>query len=105
MVALEGVICILFADLRFLPVKGLDLSQISAQQLWWLGAYFALLLSILAGTVRELRHALPDEQGPDMPRVIWQVPRIAGLNLAIGLAIIAAVIGVYAIYCLRFYPR
>jgi len=105
MVAFEGVICILFADVRFLPAKGLDLSQVPAQQLWWIGAYLVLLLSILAGTVLELRRVVPAEEVSELPTPPWQVPRMAGLKLAMGLAIIGAVIGVYSIYWLSFYPR
>jgi hypothetical protein len=105
MVALEGVVCVLFADSRFLPVKGLDLGKIPAEQLWWLGAYLALLLSILLGTVLELKHALPDEQVREMPAAFWRAARVAGLKLVIGLGIVAAVIGIYSVYCLRFYPR
>ena len=105
MVAFEGVICILFADVRFLPAKGLDLSQVPAQQLWWIGAYLVLLLSILAGTVLELRRVVPAEKVSELPTPPWQVPRMAGLKLAMGLAIIGAVIGVYSIYWLSFYPR
>jgi hypothetical protein len=104
-VAFEGVICVLFTDLRFLPVKGLDLTQVPADQLWWLGAYLVLLLSILAGTVLELRRVTPAEEVSELPASPWQLSRIASAKLAIGLAIIAAVIGVYSIYWLSFYPR
>lgn len=104
MVALEGVICVLFADFRLLIVHGLDLSQIPAPQLWWLGAYLVLTLLILFGAGWELRSSAPIVESPNAISKA-QLLRVAGGKLLIGLAIIAAVLGVFSLYCLRFYPR
>lgn len=105
MVALEGAVCVLFADFRLLPVKGLELNQIPIQQLWWLAAYLVLLLSILSVATWELRSNAPMDALSTIGPTRWQVLRVAGAKLLLGLAVIAAVIGVFSLYCLRFYPR
>jgi hypothetical protein len=105
MVALEGVVGVLFADFRLLPVKGLDLSQISVEQLWWLFAYLVLTLSIICGAGWELRRSPPVVASFATGVARWELLRIAGGKILIGLAVIAAVIGIFSLYCLRFYPR
>jgi hypothetical protein len=105
MVALEGVVCVLFADLRLLPVKGLQLDQISSQHLWWLAAYLLVTLSIVFGAGWELRRSAPVVAPAATVTTRWQLLRVAGGKVLIGLAIIAAVIGVFSLYDLRFYPR
>jgi hypothetical protein len=105
LVALEGVVCVLFTDFRFLPVKGLELNQISVEQLWWLGTYVIVTVSIVLGAGWELRQSVPIVGPPPIVIARWRALRIAGAKLLIGLAVIAAVIGVLSIYYLRFYPR
>ena len=104
LVALEGMVCVIFADLRFLPAKGLVLSQIPPGQLGWLVAYFGLGLSILAGVAWEVRR-MPRQDDTAVVPSGNMILRSAFVKMATGLAIIAAVIGIYSIYCLRFYPR
>jgi hypothetical protein len=105
-VALEGMVCVLFADIRLLPANGLRLGQIPAAQLGWLVAYLAMIIAILSGAAWELRK-IPVAPGSVADRTAgrWSIIRIAGIKIAAGLAIIAVVIGLYSIYCLQFYPR
>jgi hypothetical protein len=105
MVAVEGVICVLFADLRLLPAKGLQLDQIPFQYVWWLAAYLVVTLSIVFGAGWELRRSAPMVAPPAIATGRWRLLRVAGGKMLIGLAIIAAVIGVFSLYYLRFYPR
>ncbi|MFL6588687.1 MAG: hypothetical protein ACJ8M4_00795 [Chthoniobacterales bacterium] len=105
LVGLEGVLCVLFADIRLLPVHGLDLPQIPGRYLWFVAAYLLLVVSILIAAgletmrTKELQLIAPTQFGA------WKELRLGAVKVAIGVAIIAVVIGVYSIYCLRFYPR
>jgi hypothetical protein len=105
MVALEGVVCVLFADLRLLPVKGLQLDQIPFQHLWWLAAYLLLTLAIVFGAAWELGRNAPIVAPSAIAPPRWQLLRVAGSKFLIGLGVVAAVIGVASLYYLRFYPR
>ena len=105
MVALEGLVCVLFADLRLLPVKGLQLDQIPFQDLWWLAAYVLLTLSIVFGAGWEIRRSSPMVAPSALATPSWQLLRVAGAKMLLGLAVIVTVIGVYSLYCLQFYPR
>jgi hypothetical protein len=105
MVAVEGVICVLFADLRLLPAKGLQLDQVPFQPLSWLAAYLVVTLSIVVGAGWELRRSAPTVVPSAITTGRWQLLRVAGGKMLIGLAIIAAVLGVFSLYYLRFYPR
>jgi len=105
-IALEGVICVLFSDVRFLPVRGITLDQLTARNLVYVVTYLTLLLVILGAAYLEMRR-LPPEIGAKMPgesRVAagtrWLV---ATRKLVMGLAIVALTIASYAVYCLRFY--
>lgn len=102
-VALEGLICTLFADLRMLPANALDLSAIPVGLLWWLAGYLLLFCAILAGAAWEVGRSAPAGAGATVPSS--RVLQMAGVKVLAGLAIIAAVIGIYSVYCLRFYPR
>ncbi|MFL6518745.1 MAG: hypothetical protein ACJ8NS_00835 [Chthoniobacterales bacterium] len=105
LVALEGLVCVLFADFRLLPVKGLQLDQIPFEHLWWLVAYLAVTLSIVFGAAWELRQSSPIAVPAALATARWELLRIVGSKVLIGLAIFAAVIGVFSLYYLRFYPR
>jgi hypothetical protein len=105
LVALEGVVCVLFADFRLLPVKGLQLDQIPFEHLWWLVAYLTVTLSIVFGAAWELRQSSPMAVPSALATARWELLRIAGTKLLIGLAIVGTVIGLFSLYYLRFYPR
>jgi hypothetical protein len=105
LVALEGLVCVLFADFRLLPVKGLQLNEIPFEQLWWLVAYVVVTLGIVFGAGCELRQSSPMAGPSGLATARWKLLRIAGSKVLIGLAIVAAVIGVFSLYYLRSYPR
>ena len=105
LVLLEGVFCVLFADIRLLRANGLNLTEIPARYLWFLGAYLILALAILLGAGLEIRPRSGPEDSAAMALGGWKGLRIAGAKIATGLAIVAVVVGIYSIYCLRFYPR
>jgi hypothetical protein len=105
-IALEGILCVLFADIRFLPVHGLRLEQlIAGTNLTYLVSYLALMLLVIAAGHLELRRFPPepglvtDESGEIMS-FEWLV---AGRKLAVGVLVAALVIAIYSLYCLRFY--
>jgi hypothetical protein len=106
LIALEGAVCVLFADTRFLPVKGLEhVGQLTAPEIWWLITYLMLIVAILVGaTWQVIRFGVSMTEPSPVARP-WQILRTAGMKLLAGLVVIAGVFGLYALYCLRFYPR
>jgi hypothetical protein len=104
-ISLEGVLCVLFSDMRFLPVSGLRFNQLTAGNALYLAAYLGLVLLILAVTCREMRRSAP------APAMVSNDPReaVSGSWLTVskkvltGLLIIAVVVAAYSLYCLRFY--
>jgi hypothetical protein len=105
LVAVEGMLCILFADFRGLPAKALNLTQIPAPYFAFLAVYLLLAFLILLGTGWEVSRAKAPEQIAPPPFAGWKELGTGSLKIAGGVVIIALVIGVYSIYCLRFYPR
>ncbi|HVF72604.1 MAG TPA: hypothetical protein VM940_13430 [Chthoniobacterales bacterium] len=105
LVALEGLVCILFADVRLLPANGLHLTEIPARQLWWLIAYLVLAFSILMGAAWEVNYFKPAEVSGLASGTRGEMWRSVGMKVFTGVAIIAVVVGAYSIYCLRFFPR
>ena len=105
-IALEGVICVLFSDARFLPVSGLQLSQLTAASLPYLGAYLSLILLILGGISREMRR-VPSEvtvESSNESQAAFGVQWLmVSRKLFVGLLITALTIALYSLYCLRFY--
>lgn len=104
--ALEGVLCCLVADVRFLPVHGIQVNQLTMQSWLYVASYLSLLLVILGATYLQLR-ALPPEAGVTTVNgfrtafgVAWGT---AGRKLVVGLLIIALTIASYSVYCLQFY--
>ena len=57
---LEGVICCLVADFRFLPVHGLHLNQLTPRGWIYLPTYLSLLLVILGSAYVELCRPPPE---------------------------------------------
>ena len=98
--AAEGILCVLFADHRFVPVHGLHLAQLTRASLPWLGGYLSLVLIIFLGTAFQLRR---------MPLTNRSAARVetrylpAGGKILSGLLIAAALTGLYSLYCLQFY--
>ena len=105
LVAIEGLLCVLFADIRLLPAKGLVLGQIPASSLWLPGVYLLLAISILVGAGWELSRAKVIEEPAVAPAPAWEGFKVSAAKITVGLATVAVVIGIYSIYCLRFYPR
>lgn len=105
-IALEGAICVLFADVRFLPVQGIRLGQLSIAGWTYLGVYLGLLLAIISLTLLEVRRHLPEkaEAAPGQIQLAgdsrWKV---VGGKILIGAIVISLTIATYSIYCLRFY--
>ena len=104
-VALEGVFCVWFADIRLLPANGLNLANIPARQWSWLAGYLMLILSIIVAASREIKYFADRETSAARVTLGVTALRAAGMKVLAGVAIIVVVIGVYSIYCLRFYPR
>jgi hypothetical protein len=105
-IALEGIICVLFADIRFNPVQGIQLSHLTAGSFIYLAIYLSLLLVILGAGCRGMRRSSPGSEA-----VTCNVPRAgagsrwltAGWKLLVGLGITALTIASYSLYCLQFY--
>lgn len=105
-ISIEGVICVLFANDRFLPVTGLHLTQVPAAQLPWLAGYLALIALMLAITFVELHCSRREEAWSDPADANmrpWRAPLLAIRRLIIGTLIVGAVVGMYSVYCLQFY--
>lgn len=104
-IALEGILCVLFADGRFLPVNGLRLDKLSAAHAGWLIAYLALAGALLAATCIELKQLTRTEPAaPTSPSVMrFRAWAVSGQKAIAGVLIGGAVIGAYALYCRRFY--
>jgi hypothetical protein len=105
LVALEGLVCSMFAEVRMLPARGLHPTEIPAQSWGWLIGFLAVWFAVLLGAGWELnRTAVPTLASGDGLSAA-QLLRTSGVKLLAGLAMIAFVIGLYSIYCLQFYPR
>lgn len=104
LVAAEGIVCVLFAEIRFLPAHGLHLSEITLRVLGWLVAYLLLVLCLLLGAGWEISPIIPAAASATAGDG-WRVARAASGKILVGLGIVAAVISIYSIYCVRFYPR
>ena len=104
-IGFEGMLCVLFADMRFLSVSGLRFNQLTAGNSLYLAAYLALALLILAMACRELRRS---ESEPAMLSNDTRAAAAASWlpvtrKVFAGLLVIAAVVAAYSVYCLRFY--
>lgn len=105
-IAFEGAICVLFSDVRFLPVHGIHLPQLSGRSLTYLVTYLALVLVILSLACLEIRRAsLQIEAEAVIEPLVVPGNRylVAGRKLLVGLSITALTIASYSLYCLRFY--
>jgi len=104
-IALEGFVCVLFADVRFLPVNGLRLDQLSATHSGWLIAYLALAGTLFAATCLELKQLARNDStaSTSLPVLNLRIWAISGKKAIAGILIGGAIIGAYALYCLRFY--
>ncbi len=108
LVALEGVVCVLFSDGRVLLVKGIRLNQFRLADFLWLTGYLSLWSLMIAATYRELLRSHPSA-GVFLPspspgdRSAFQIASIAGRKLLAGLLGIAVVFAIYALYCWRLY--
>ena len=104
-VAAEGVLCVLFTDMRFLPVSGLRLNALGWGDWLWVVAYLVLIGVIIAFTIRELRRAPTGDDGvvPPLPPISARTVFATLGKVAAGIVIIAAVFGVHALYLRQFY--
>jgi len=105
-IAFEGAICVLFSDVRFLPVHGLHIPQLSGESLIYLATYLALLLAILSLSCLEIRRvSLQSEAEAVVEPLLVTGNRylVAGRKLLIGLLITALVIASYSVYCLHYF--
>jgi hypothetical protein len=104
--ALEGAICVLFSDLRFLPAHGIRIGDLSNGSLIYLAAYLSLLLVVVGAACRGLHYpgsevaTLESDESQEAVGIHWSV---AGRKLLIGLLITALTIAGYSLYCLQFY--
>ena len=105
-ITLEGVICVLFSDVRFLPVHGIQLNQLTTRSLIYLVTYLSLLLVILGAACLEMRRSSPQSEAEALIE-LWVATGnrylVAGRKLLVGLLITALTIASYSLYCLRFY--
>ena len=104
-ITVEGIVCLLFADFRILPVTGLRLNELRAVHWSWLLAYLLLTALILVATARELIRCREDRDGvvPAETLPPLGIAALAAGKVFAGAAIVAAVVGVYGLYCLRYY--
>lgn len=107
-IAAEGVLCVFFAEMRFMPVRGLQLTTLTSVHWGWIAAYLALLAFIIAYTSRELRRApsegdADDGVVPSLPPMTLRTLLVSSSKIAAALGILAAVVAVYALYSRRFY--
>ena len=105
-ITVEGVICVLFSDWRFVPVNGIRWSQLITGNWIYLGIYLFLLLVILTAAYLELRRLGFESETnitAEWRGVAGNYWLVAGRKLFAGLLITALAIGIYSLYCLRFY--
>jgi len=104
-IAVEGAICILFSDVRFLPVHGIHLQQLSGESVIYLVTYLALVLVILSLACLEIWRASRQSEVEAViePLVTGNRYLVAGRKLLVGLFITALVIASYSLYCLHYY--
>jgi hypothetical protein len=104
-ITLEGVICVLFSDTRFLPVQGIQSAHLTAASVTYLAIYLCLLFLIPAAACSEIARVSPEvgSETPNESRNAVSPALAATLKLLAGLAITAVTIGIYSLYCLRFY--
>ncbi len=101
-ISLEGVVCVLFADIRFLPVHGILPGRVVGSGFLFLAIYLVMIAVVIVVARRELRFLA--EQRAETGRLVTRdVLLLGSRKLAIGLLIVVATIGIYSIYCLRFY--
>jgi hypothetical protein len=105
-IGLEGTLCVLFADIRFVSVHGLRLEQlIAGTNLIYLASYLALMLVVIAAAHLELRR-FPSEPGlvtDESGKMVSFEWLVVGRKLAVGVLVTAVVIAIHSLYCLRFY--
>src|SRR5438270_5436094 len=82
LVAIEGMLCVLFADIRLLPANGLDLPGTPAHYLWFPGAYLLLAISIVLGARWEVNRMKPTEESGPTAFAGWETLRVGGVKLA-----------------------
>jgi hypothetical protein len=105
-IAFEGIICVLFSEMRFLPVHGLELNQITPHNFIYLAAYLGLLLVIFVAACWEMRRTPLGAEAtiPNEPReetgYRWL---LAGRKLLVGVLITGLAIAAYSLYCRQFY--
>jgi hypothetical protein len=104
--ALEGTICVLFSDVRFLPVHGIHFGQLTEATVVYVLTYLSLILIILGAAWREINRlplvietAEPHEAGGYAGIRLF----VAGRKILVGLVIVALTIASYSLYCLQFY--
>jgi hypothetical protein len=102
-ISIEGVLCVLFADMRFLSVSGLRLNQLTAGNSLYLATYLGLALFILGVACREIRRAAPVTGTASSSETVPSSWLTVSKKVLTGLLIIAIVVAVYSLYCLRFY--
>jgi hypothetical protein len=105
-IAFEGAICVLFSNDRFVPVRGIQLGQLSGESLIYLMTYLGLLLVILCAAYLEIRrssHRTETEALGEPGEATGNRYFVAGRKLLAGLLITALTIASYSLYCLRFY--
>ncbi len=101
-IAVEGLICVLSSNMRFLPVNGIHLNQVTGTGFLYLGGYLGLLAVILVAASLEL-HGFPPDNDQSVPAATGNRWLLVSGKLVAGLMIVALTIGIYSLYCLRFY--
>lgn len=99
-IALEGLLCSLFADERYLPISGIQHFVLTRAGGIFLAAYLFLLLSFLFAAGACLRGLPPSRPAPFF---VVSSNRLTGYRLLTGLGVAAGAVALYALYSLRFY--
>jgi hypothetical protein len=105
-ITIEGIIFVLFSDIRFLPVHGIQLGQLTTKSVIYLMAYLILLLVIFAAACLEIRSLPPEIAAETLEGSRTRVARhwlTVSQKILVGVAVTALTIGIYSLYCLRFY--
>jgi len=103
-IALEGIFCVLFADQRFLPAKGIQHFHLLPRHYLLIAIYVTLVIGVL-GAAYVLRDKCATENQPERSELLSSKESVLAVARRVLAAVLltATVVGIYSIYCLRFY--
>jgi hypothetical protein len=103
-IALEGIFCVLFADQRFLPANGIQHFHLVDLHYRLIALYVTLVLGVLGATHLLMSKCTPEKE-PEASELLSSTESIytAARRVMAGALVSATIVGIYSIYCLRFY--